>query len=77
MGTANEGQTVLDQAEVLKQTSKEESELLRDSLKYGYSKDVMSVNLLLDQSLESFVKLNNGIDIGASHRFENYTEVSS
>ena len=35
------------------------------------------MNLLLDQSLESFVKLNNGIDTGASHRFENYAEVSS
>lgn len=35
------------------------------------------MNLLLDQSLESFVKLNNGIDTGASKRFENHTEVSS
>ena len=56
--------------------SQEEKEILRDQLKYGYSKDVLSLNLLLDKNLDSLVKLNNGIDSAASRRFESHTEVS-
>ena len=60
---------------MLGDASIEERDVLRDELKHGYSKDVLSLNVLLDKNLDSLVKLNNGIDSAASRRFESHTEV--
>ena len=49
---------ILDQSSILNEADKklaidiEEREQVRDQLKYGYSKDVMSLNLLLDKTMD-------------------------
>jgi hypothetical protein len=42
---------------------------LRDQLKYGYSKEVLSVNVLLDKSLDQMMGLNNDIEMNQSTRY--------
>ncbi|CDW82395.1 UNKNOWN [Stylonychia lemnae] len=54
---------VLDQNTLFKNvTENEEKEKLRETLKYGYSKDVLSINMLLDQSLVQMNEMNDQIE---------------
>jgi hypothetical protein len=49
-------------------------EHLRDELKFSYSKDVLSLNMLLDKSLDQLILLNNGIEVNASRRYGSHNE---
>lgn len=61
----SEADVVVGQREVLKGVSGSdgnEVEELREEVKFGYSKDVMSINRLLDKGLEQLISMNNGVD---------------
>jgi hypothetical protein len=55
-------------------SSTDEKEKLRDQLKYSYSKDVLSLNMLMDRSLDQLIALNSGIEMNASRRYASHNE---
>ncbi len=64
---------MLDQSSIFAKTSSETTEKMRNDLKYGYSKEVLSLNILLDQNLDQFVSLNNQLDVSGAKRYEQQT----
>lgn len=50
---------------------------MRDDVKFGYSKDVLSVNRLIDKGLDQIISMNNTIDkTTGGKRFEVQRETS-
>jgi hypothetical protein len=53
----------LDQAKILaKVETLEERDALRDKVKFGYSKDVLSLNQLMDADLDTLVTLSTTLE---------------
>lgn len=53
----------------------EEKEKIRDSVKYGYSKDVMSLNILMEKGLGKYEELNARLESNLGKRNENAKEL--
>lgn len=70
-----EDQTSLSQKTLFTSLDSEEAkDQLREQLKFSYSKDVLSLNMLLDKSLDQLISLNNGIEVNASRRYASHNE---
>ena len=53
----------------------EEKEKIRDSVKYGYSKDVMSLNILMEKGRGKYEELNARLESNLGKRNENAKEL--
>ena len=68
-------EAILDQAEILaKVETPEERDVLRDKVKFGYSKDVLSLNQLLDADLDTLVSLSATLESTTSKRYGTHAE---
>ena len=68
-------ETGLDQAKILaKVETSEERDTLRDKVKFGYSKDVLSLNQLLDADLDKLVSLSTTLESTTSKRYGTHAE---
>ena len=65
----------LDQAKILaKVETPEERDALRDKVKFGYSKDVLSLNQLMDADLDTLVTLSATLESTTSKRYGTHAE---
>ena len=56
-------------------SSVEERNQIKDKLKYGYSKKVMSVNLLLDKNIDQLVDMNFKLSNSFTKRNDNMQDL--
>lgn len=69
-------ETILNQERILAGVADAvERRELREGLKCGYTSEVVSLNSLLDKSLDGMISLTNGLEMNASKRYESQSTV--